>query len=78
MENKKQSSVEWLIDELWNTPKDKFEWHLILRQAKEMHKEEIKIIINHYHNSLFYLGLTNKDLKNITEMIYKETFGGQE
>jgi uncharacterized protein YpuA (DUF1002 family) len=83
MENKKQSSVEWLVKELndnidfipmskWDKIRD------IVQQAKEMHKEEIKIIINHYHNSLFYLGLTNKDLKNITEMIYKETFGGQE
>ena len=42
MENKKQSSVEWLFVELWNTPKDKFEWQSIFEQAKEMHREEIK------------------------------------
>ena len=39
--SKKQSSVEWLFVELLNTPKDKFEWHSILRKAKAMHKEEI-------------------------------------
>jgi hypothetical protein len=76
--SKKQSSIEWLFVELLNTPKDKFEWHSILRQAKAMHKEEIKMIIEHYHNRMFYLELTEIELENITEMIYKETFGGQE
>lgn len=40
--------------------------------------EEIKMIIEHYHNSLFYLELTEIELENIAEMIYKETFGGQD
>ena len=78
MENKKQSSVEWLFVELWNTPKDKFDWQSIFEQAKAMHKEEIKMIIEHYHNRMFYLELTEIELKNISEMIYKETFGGQD
>lgn len=66
---KKQSSVEWLIDELWNTPKDKFEWHLILRQAKEMHKEEI---IETWYES--------KILSNYISInqYYNKTFGGQD
>lgn len=42
MENKKQSSIEWLFFELSYTPKDKFEWHTILRKAKAMHREEIQ------------------------------------
>lgn len=42
MENKKQSSIEWLFFELLYTPKDKFEWHSILRKAKKMHREEIQ------------------------------------
>jgi len=37
----KQSSVEFLFEKLWNTPKDKFEWHTILQQVKEIHKKEI-------------------------------------
>lgn len=40
--------------------------------------EEIKMIIKHYHNSLFYLELTEIELENITKIIYKELFGGQE
>lgn len=36
-----QSSVQWLFQQLWDKPKDKFEWHIILEQAKAMHKEEI-------------------------------------
>lgn len=76
--SKKQSSIEWLFVELLNTPKDKFDWHSILRQAKEMHKEEVKMIIENYHNSLFYLELTEIELENITEMIYKETFERQD
>lgn len=34
------SSVEWLFHKLWNTPKDKLNWHSILKQAKEMHTIE--------------------------------------
>ena len=41
MSDKKQSSVEFLFEKLCNTPKDKFEWHTILQQAKEIHKKEI-------------------------------------
>jgi len=37
-----QSSVQWLFQQLWDKPKDKFEWHIILEQAKAMHKEEIE------------------------------------
>jgi len=47
-------------------------------QLPTMQKEEIKMIIEHYHNRMFYLELTEIELENITEMIYKETFGGQE
>ena len=42
MSSKKISSVEWLFTKLWKTPKDKFEWHALLEQAKAMHKEEVK------------------------------------
>ena len=37
----KQSSVQWLFQKLWDTPKDKFEWQSIFEQAKAMHKKEI-------------------------------------
>ena len=38
----KQTAVEWLFQKLWNTDKDKFTWYAILKQAKEMEKEQIK------------------------------------
>jgi len=37
----KQTAVEWLFEKLWNTNKDKFTWYAILKQAKEMEKEQI-------------------------------------
>lgn len=38
----KQSSVEFLFEKLWDTPKDKFEWNAILQKAKAMHRKEIE------------------------------------
>jgi len=38
----KQTAAEWLFEKLWNTDKDKFTWYAILKQAKEMEKEQIK------------------------------------
>lgn len=37
----KQTSVEWLFEKLWDTPKDKFEWFAAFEQAKEMEKRQI-------------------------------------
>jgi hypothetical protein len=35
------TSIEFLFNELWETPKDKLEWHSILEKAKEMHHKEL-------------------------------------
>jgi len=37
----KQTAAEWLFEKLWNTDKDKFTWYAILKQAKEMEKQQI-------------------------------------
>jgi hypothetical protein len=37
----KQTAVEYLFEQLWETPKDKFNWYSILEQAKKMEKEQI-------------------------------------
>jgi hypothetical protein len=37
----KQTSVEQLMWKLWDTPKDKFTWHAIMKQYNEIHKQEI-------------------------------------
>jgi hypothetical protein len=39
---KKQTAVELMFDQLWETPKDKLAWHSILIKAKEMEKEQIE------------------------------------
>lgn len=71
MENKKQSSIEWLFVELWNTPKDKFEWHSILRKAKAMHKEEME--------SAYLCGSADSfNDEGDFKKYYNETFGGQD
>jgi hypothetical protein len=31
-----KEALDWMFQELWNTPKDKFEWNAILKKAKEM------------------------------------------
>jgi len=36
-----QTAVEYLFQELWDTPKDKFVWQSILKQAKEYEKNQI-------------------------------------
>jgi hypothetical protein len=37
----KQTAVEWLYEQLWNTPQDKWECNAILQQAKAMEQEQI-------------------------------------
>ena len=34
--SKKQTAVEWLFQQLWETPKDKLTWYSILKEAKAM------------------------------------------
>ena len=65
----KQSSVEFLFEKLWDTPKDKFEWHTILQQAKAMHMREIV-------DSYVYGAAYQIDIKNGLSPIfyYKEKF----
>ena len=29
-------ALDWMFQELWNTPKDKWEWNAILKQAKQI------------------------------------------
>lgn len=69
MSNKKQSSIEWLFVELWNTPKDKFEWQSIFEQAKAMHRKEIE-------EAYIYGCAYQIDIKNGLSPIfyYKERF----
>ena len=62
-----QTSVEWLFQQLWETPKDKFTWHSILEKAKQMEKEQI---IDAYDKGEFNQGC-NED----AEQYYNEQYG---
>jgi|TARA_R110000772_G_scaffold250598_1_gene365266 hypothetical protein len=35
------TAVQWLFEKLWDTPKDKFEWYAILKEAEEKYDNEI-------------------------------------
>ena len=72
----KQNSIEFLFEKLWDTPKDKFEWNAILKQAKAMHKEEIEMayINGQQVNSK---SLTSLMMMENSESYYNETFGGK-
>ena len=39
----KQTAVEWLFQQLWETPKDKLTWHSILEQAKQMENKQTAV-----------------------------------
>ena len=42
MSNKKQTSVDVLFEILWECPRDKWEWNAVLKEMKELHKQEMK------------------------------------
>ena len=68
------TSIEFLFKELWETSKDKFEWHSILEKAKEMHKQEI---IEAQSYAISNADMTNNKGYFDCEQYYQETFGGK-
>ena len=64
MKSEQTSAVEWLFEKLWEEPKDKLTWHSILKQAKEMEKEQI---IDAYRKGKIY------QLEN-SELYYNQTY----
>ena len=65
----KQSSVQWLFQQLWDTPKNKLEWQSIFLMAHQMHQDEIE--------EAWYNSLTKADYLSGDEY-YKGTFGRQD
>jgi len=35
-------ALDWMFEQLWNTPKDKWEWNAILKKARNMQNEHNK------------------------------------
>jgi hypothetical protein len=50
----KQTSVEWLFEQLWDEPRDKFTWNTILNKAKEMQEKQIKTAYIEGYETNFY------------------------
>jgi hypothetical protein len=67
------TSIEYLFNELWEAPKDKFTWHSILNKAKEMHKQEIKDAWEEGESSVY---ITSGEIytDGDAEQYYQETF----
>jgi undecaprenyl pyrophosphate synthase len=65
----KQSSVDWLFDQLWETPKDKITWFKILMEAKEKHRQEIVNAVT-YGNRQEHYDAT----ETIADKYYNENF----
>jgi hypothetical protein len=40
---RRMNALDWMFEELWNTPKDKFEWNAILNKAHDMQKEHNRV-----------------------------------
>ena len=48
-----KTAVDYLFEKLWATPKDKFTWQMILKEAK---KKEKRQIINAFKAGAFHPG----------------------
>ena len=70
---RKNTAVDLLFLALWTAPKDKFRWHSILKQAKELEKQQIKIAYLKGANdiSIQYHDIGEKN----SEEYYNETYG---
>jgi len=68
---KQQTAVEWLFEQLWDTPKDKLTWHTILKKAKEIEKDKMEEAVS--------TGISKADMTNNRgyfdfDKYYKETY----
>jgi hypothetical protein len=64
-------ATQWLFDQLWDTPKDKFTWYALLKKANKMHENQIM--------DAYIERMDCTDKKEMRRIMggqyYKETFG---
>lgn len=72
----KQSSVQWLFQQLWDTPKDKLDWQSIFLMAHQMHQEEIEEAYGHGQNN-GYMYAHQKAITISKENYFNQTFGDE-
>ena len=75
MENKKQTAVEWFIEELFKKIDYTQVPQKLIDQAKQMDKEQMiefaqEVFRNRYNQ-------IHQSLSNIADDIYNETYGGK-
>ena len=58
-----QTAVEFLFNELWELPKDKFNWNTILSKAKEMEKKQIMDAVEYHIDLLNEIEISNNEIK---------------
>lgn len=72
--NKQQTAVEWLYNELLNSEPNILEWNKLLEQAKEMEWDQI--------NNAYLQGFNDNDCNPHEDTFnlyyYNETYGGGE
>ena len=72
----KQTAVDYLFQELWQAPKDKWMWQIILKQAIEMEKQETIKAFNIGNLDGYNYGCNdNIPLYEDGEQYYNETYG---
>ena len=65
----KQTAVQWLFEQLCETPKDKFAWYYLFEKAKAMEKGQIK--------ESFIVGNCAKSTRFDSEKYYNQTYSEQ-
>ena len=73
--NKQQTAVEWLYNELLNAEPNVLEWNKLLEQAKEMDKEQMKKTAS-YWQKMGILVATKIPNRKTFEQWFSETYGG--
>lgn len=64
----KQTAVEWMFEQLWETPKDKLDWYKIYMQACIIEKQQIIESANYGYE--YPAKKTNESF----EIYYQETY----
>ena len=77
----KQTATEWLFDKLWDEPRDKFNWFVLLKQAEKMEKEQIIDAYQQGYNNAYFNNPLSKEQyyqdtfkKDLFEQYYNQTF----
>jgi hypothetical protein len=71
-------ALDWMFQELWNTPKDKFEWNAILKKARNMQNEHNKQMSDNKLNflksqiAMFHPEWTKEQIEMEAIRIYNE------